>query len=430
MKMILFEHQTNASKWCLNHESRLALLAFEMGFGKTYIACNVVKLYPVKTLIIVPNALLSQWKSHLDLFNLDSSTFHGSNKHNTSLDSNIVLSTPATMSNIPSLHFFQRIIIDEAHLLRNQHSKVFKRLLISTANIPRKLFLTGTPICNSHNDLITLLLLSNYHPYNQHSFWAYMRTNKKISTLLSISDNFILRNNKSSTFSLPPLYTFNISISLPSPSEQFSSYSYASSDFLILRKILRMRQTLNNHHQFTTNPLDTPVKILAIQNIIYHIPPTDKIIIFSFFTSFLYTLHSLFHDDSIIYHGKLNHKQREHVLHTFKTLNVRILLINLRTGGCGLNLTEANHIILSEPYWNAAEEQQAIARIHRIGQSKPTHVYKLEVEGSIEKWLRVVQEYKTTTTKMLLDKADITFDKLLNYKDDKNTLFKKIINYK
>jgi SNF2 family DNA or RNA helicase len=91
--------------------------------------------------------------------------------------------------------------------------------------------------------------------------------------------------------------------------------------------------------------------------------------------------------------------------------------MNLRAGGCGLNLTEANHVILIEPYWNNAEEQQAISRCYRLGQKKNVNVYKLVIQNSIESWLVRLQASKQNVSNFLIEKcnlqlSDITDEKL------------------
>ncbi len=83
------------------------------------------------------------------------------------------------------------------------------------------------------------------------------------------------------------------------------------------------------------------------------------------------------------------------------------MLINLRAGGVGLNLTEANHVILIEPYWNDAEQQQAITRVHRLGQQKPVYVHKLIIPNSIESWLQTLQNAKKRISNMLIDNTKI-----------------------
>jgi len=79
-----------------------------------------------------------------------------------------------------------------------------------------------------------------------------------------------------------------------------------------------------------------------------------------------------------------------------------ILLTSLGAGGEGLNLIFANHVILMEPYWNCAAEQQAIDRLHRIGQQKVTHVLRLLTADSIEDWVQLIQAKKTKELERLL----------------------------
>jgi SNF2 family DNA or RNA helicase len=189
-----------------------------------------------------------------------------------------------------------------------------------------------------------------------------------------------------------------------------------------------MRQALNNHTHLSPSN-DTPIKILAINNIIKNIPSSDKIIIFSYFTSFLLDLHNIL-PNSLIFHGKLNSNTRQETLSCFKTdPSKKILLINLRAGGCGLNLTEANHLILVEPYWNKSEEDQAINRIHRYGQTKSCFIYKLQINNSIESWMKAIQLSKKTTSDIIVDNLNINTQDLILQKENQDLLFKKIISF-
>lgn len=80
----------------------------------------------------------------------------------------------------------------------------------------------------------------------------------------------------------------------------------------------------------------------------------------------------------------------------------RVLLTSLGAGGEGLNLIFASHVVLMEPYWNCAVEQQAIDRLHRIGQSGVTHVLRLLSADSIEDWVQRIQQKKTKELQRLL----------------------------
>jgi SNF2 family DNA or RNA helicase len=72
-----------------------------------------------------------------------------------------------------------------------------------------------------------------------------------------------------------------------------------------------------------------------------------------------------------------------------------VFLLSLKAGGSGLNLAAASYVILFDPWWNPAVENQAIDRVHRIGQSKTVFAYRLIIQGSIEDKIRQLQLYKS-----------------------------------
>jgi len=104
------------------------------------------------------------------------------------------------------------------------------------------------------------------------------------------------------------------------------------------------------------------------------------------------------------YDGRVNSTEdREGVISKFKEdPQSRILLTSLGAGGEGVNLTCASHVILMEPYWNVAAEQQAIDRLHRIGQKSTTHVARFVVEDTVEEWVQSIQTKKTNELNRVL----------------------------
>ena len=79
-----------------------------------------------------------------------------------------------------------------------------------------------------------------------------------------------------------------------------------------------------------------------------------------------------------------------------------VLLVSLKAGGVGLNLTAADTVIHLDPWWNPAVEEQATARAHRIGQDQPVFVYKLVVQGSIEERMLELQARKAALAQGVL----------------------------
>jgi len=95
-----------------------------------------------------------------------------------------------------------------------------------------------------------------------------------------------------------------------------------------------------------------------------------------------------------------------------------VMLISLKAGGTGLNLTAADHVFLLDPWWNPAVEDQAADRTHRIGQDKPVMVYRLVAEQTVEERILQLQERKREMADAALGEAagavGITRDELLD----------------
>ncbi|XP_071940584.1 DNA repair protein RAD5B-like isoform X2 [Coffea arabica] len=124
----------------------------------------------------------------------------------------------------------------------------------------------------------------------------------------------------------------------------------------------------------------------------------EKSIVFSQWTSFLDLLEIPLKRRRIgflRFDGRLSQKQREIVLREFsETGEKMVLLMSLKAGGVGLNLTAASNVFLMDPWWNPAVEEQAIMRIHRIGQKRTVRVRRFIVKGTVEERLQQVQARK------------------------------------
>ena len=99
-------------------------------------------------------------------------------------------------------------------------------------------------------------------------------------------------------------------------------------------------------------------------------------------------------------------RDRDGALNSFKNGEARILLMSLKAGGVGLNITAADTVILYDPWWNPAVEAQAAARAHRIGQIRPVHIYRLVTRGTIEEKIIALQARKNALIEGLLSEDD------------------------
>ena len=122
-----------------------------------------------------------------------------------------------------------------------------------------------------------------------------------------------------------------------------------------------------------------------------------RVLVFSQFTELLELIAEQLQTQALPFlslTGKTPTTERGSVVQRFQALEVPVLLLSLKAGGVGLNLTAADTVIHMDPWWNPAVEEQATARAHRIGQDQPVFVYKLVVEGSIEERMLELQARK------------------------------------
>ncbi|KAF9527782.1 SNF2 family N-terminal domain-containing protein [Crepidotus variabilis] len=156
-------------------------------------------------------------------------------------------------------------------------------------------------------------------------------------------------------------------------------------------------------------------------------PDVVKTVVFSQWTSMLDKVEDAFELANIKYErldGTMRRDERVKAMEALKhDPSCEVLLVSLKAGGVGLNLTAASRCYLLDPYWNPAVENQAVDRIHRLGQTRPVTTIKFVIEGSIEERLLEVQKKKTELANMTLNN-NITKSEILQRRmDELSALF-------
>lgn len=139
-------------------------------------------------------------------------------------------------------------------------------------------------------------------------------------------------------------------------------------------------------------------KAMELLGMIRRVFPNEKTLVFSQFTSFLDLMEIPVADNGYNYRrydGSMTAGDREAAVDEFmKQPQVTVMLLSLRCGNVGLNLYEATRVIMLDPYWNPAVEDQAIKRAHRLGQTKPVIAYRIHVKDTVEDRILELQEQK------------------------------------
>jgi len=442
----LFPHQIKAVNWMTNRENQGlgGVLADEMGLGKTFEIMGLLSKMKGKTLVICPLSLLEQWKS--ELFNnmvlkkSDISIIYGIPSDRNSISnlfrvkhSIICLSTYDVIKNdidkahsIINIVSFDRIVLDEAHVIRSNDSLRFKAILKLTIKTKFNWCLTGTPFNNSISDLASLAQIVNQDKYNDLDQWNHVKlvidSNQPIPFLQEWTQDCVLKRLKNDVLDLlPPIvktikqFVFNTQqADLYNEFRLNAKNSFENNGpFLhIIVCILRMRQICVHPFLVTKQKKDPNLtdrqwaqqimsmsgKFKCINEICRKVPKNEKIIIFSQWPSVFKLLGTAFDAMNAKYtqlDGKTSLSDRQHNIRLFNTdPKIRFFFISTKAGGVGLNLTKANHVIFMDPLFNPFAEMQASDRVHRIGQQKQVHIYKLYVPESVETWVQKIKQRK------------------------------------
>ena len=455
----LHPYQKAGVKWMMEmeHDYMYAggILADDMGLGKTIQAIALILSNPPSvvstqrtTLIIVPAVILTQWEMELFQFiaprHLSIFICHGSEAKNVSRnqDYDIILTTYHTLNTCKALKKinYHRIILDEAHAIRNDKTLGFRTC--SSLDARYRWCLSGTPIQNSIFDLVSLLNFLRIDP----------GPSITVSLLKRVVDKVCLRRTKKNIkFETPPVSTVSHLIQFTDTendiyklSEQFVQREYKNRSSLAKSGALisRLRQCACSPHLKWEDFLDDVYRVLDDQtkydiftrfdianftsaksrkllNVIEQVPEGDKLLVYSNFKTHLSVVASELKKHNILFvsfTGDMNQLSRASAINSFcHNPNIKLMLVSIGCGSEGLNLQVANHIIFLDPWWNPAVEDQAIGRVHRLGQEKCVTVHRFIARNTIDERILILQNKKRHLfTTMFADGIDPGVDNDFN----------------
>lgn len=433
----LLTFQQHVLEWALTKKNPKGILGLDMGLGKTVITLALLAHKQHRhSIIVMPLAVVEQWYKAIQQFtNLPINAvviYQGPQRKNVQInDATIIVTTydiichdlvdskSVLAQKVAQKDFFDCLVLDEAQRIRNRKTTTFKDCAILGQNCDNKWLLTGTAIYNDFKDLYNLGLLLDIPNYNE-----YLLGGPEAICQWKKEYYFHLLKNEVDEIKLPTkiVHTHPLDFDddhaclylevLAELKEVYLKYQNKPTleEYnMLLIKILRLRQICNHQDAFLNLELyqntmnhyqgkQTCAKFCKILEIINNTPKNDQLIIFSQWTHSLNLLGQFLSQSKIsylIYTGELLLDKKNDILRQFKEPNApRILLMTITSGGLGLNLNCANHVILLDAWWNQATEDQAIDRVYRIGQKKPVSVHYLFMKDSIEKWMFALKEQK------------------------------------
>ncbi len=453
---VLRHYQKKGIAWLWNMKkvSFNPILADDMGLGKTLQILTFLQKEKEETLqlppslVICPTSVLSNWKEEAERFipSLSLYIHHGSNrlknhdfaqeiqKHDIVLTSyNLALRDTSFLTKTN----WNAVILDEAQNIKNPQAK--QTQAIKHLNNSFRVALTGTPVENHVGDLWSLFdflqpgWLGNETQF-QRSFFNPIHRDKdpgKAISLKKMTQPFILRRLKTDATIIPDLpdkietkeYCFltKEQISLYEACLQSSLRNIESTEGIerkgrILTLLLHLKQICNHPAHFlkentprsaSTSSFDKKInaiqrsgKLKRLWELLQEVmEENEKALLFTQYREMGWILQSILETEypgqHCFFHGGLLRKKRDELIQQFQEEStMRIMVLSLKAGGTGLNLTAANHVFHVDRWWNPAVENQATDRVFRIGQQKNVHVHKMICKGTMEESIDQLMESK------------------------------------
>lgn len=418
-----------------------ACLADDMGLGKTVQLIALLEKIRIteggNVLLILPASLIGNWQKEIERFapQMPYRIVHGSAKQiaSASLDRTVFLhiTTYGMAVRLDQLRLFEwdMVILDEAQAIKNPGTKQTKAIKQIPARM--RIALTGTPIENRLGELWSLFDFLNQGLLGTAKEFTSFTKDLSSQTigyakLRKMIQPFMLRRLKTDTSiisDLPDKVEMHAYTTMTK--KQIVLYQQLLKNIesslleaegitrkgLIIASIMKAKQICNHPDQYIGQSVYLPEesgkfeRLREICETIYE--KRERVLVFTQFREMTGPLHDFMRDifgkDGLVLHGGTTAKQRTALVEQFNgEAYVPYMVLSLKAGGVGLNLTAANHVIHFDRWWNPAVENQATDRAFRIGQKKNVMVHKFVTSGTIEEKISQMIEDKQKLSRDIL----------------------------
>jgi len=412
---LISPYQHDGVKWLVKREADEThpggFLCDEMGLGKTVQMIALMCVNHVRTVIVVPKSIVTQWRDEINRFapHLTVCVFDGANRVLVDADVTIApYSVLPTRVGSPICHLLQvrwgRVILDEGHEIRNRRSKTHVAACAIYAKT--RWILTGTPIFNSMADFVALC---GFLGHNRKDVQAMPEVFRELYVKRRTKADVCEHNKR---LELPPCDFQNLELDMYDEEAQLyhevfdraqgiirdiiRSGNQAMHQMEMLEALMRTRQVMTYPQgyfdgiaaQTKTDPEQWSGRSKKLETLMELIEshPTEKSLIFYNFKSEMHEIIKRVGNRQVFrIDGSVAKAERDFSISGFKTstmIPAPVFLIQIKAGGVGINLQEATRVYITAPSWNPATELQAIARAHRTGQTQKVTVRRLVYSGS------------------------------------------------
>lgn len=426
LKGDLRPYQQTGLKWLWTNVSKGfgVCMADDMGLGKTIqIISLILKMkeegnLKKPVLVICPTTLMGNWMKELQMFapSLDAVIYHGAERK-LEVNHDVILTTYAIMRiDVEELkkHTWGMVIVDEAQNIKNPDTA--QTLAIKTLKADVKVAMTGTPVENRLTELWSIFDFINQGYLGslrefQKSYAIPIerfKENSRAAKLKMSVSPFVLRRLKTDKHvisDLPEKMVLNEYCYLSKPQavlyektlnemmSKISEFSGINRRGNIFKLITALKQICNHPYQFLksgemsrelSGKMDKCIS--TVQSIIDN---GEKTLIFTQYKEMGDILTKVITEECgtepLFFHGSLTVPQREELINRFQSeADCKVMILSLKAGGTGLNLTSATNVIHYDLWWNPAVEDQATDRTYRIGQDKNVMVHRMITLGTFE----------------------------------------------
>jgi superfamily II DNA or RNA helicase len=440
----LRDYQLQGFEWVsrLAQSGLGACLADDMGLGKTVqtLALLLQRAPLGPALVLAPTSVCSNWRDEIHRFapSLQVTVYHEAQDRAQvwqALGPGQVLVASYGLALQDAEAFsaprWASLVMDEAQALKNANTQ--RAQMVGQLQADFRLALSGTPVENRLSELWSLMSLLNpgllgSQAQFQERFAGPIERQQDAAVrqrLRRIISPFLLRRTKAQVLQDLPPRTEIVHLVVPSEAERSlqealrrqarEEVAKAAKDkkgpqMRMLAELMKLRRAACDPRLVVPEMGLSGAKIEEFERLVQElVAGQHKALVFSQFTDYLALLAERLKALGVAFQyldGSTPAAERSKRVTAFQQGQGEVFLISLKAGGFGLNLTAADYVIIVDPWWNPAAEDQASGRAHRMGQQRPVTVYRLVTQGSIEERILAMHHDKRSLADSVLNDQD------------------------